>query len=557
MKKFVKICSLFLILGIVACGLRQITSAADEPDAFIVDITPSSFEPNSPVDMTIKAVKGNGQVVSTYEGDVYIDVIWSLDSNEYVVPSDHLYTFAPQDQWVKLFSKGLIIKKAGTYTVQVSDIINDSVKGEKTIIVGNVTTTALKSITIDSPVTAGIEKNPMINILWSSTELPNSPFQIWINNIAVSQGITDANGWFNAYASGLTEGTNTLQVKILDIKNTVLGESKLITFAYAPIADGVYNSIQILPSTKIAQGTKVTFIVSTNDAVSSAELILSNGASSVPMEKDSPWVFKKEIVIDTAWEIEASVNLIINGQTKSYNWVATLTSEKSTSIGKVRIFWDPITKSRLNITWETIWEAAQYKILYGTGEWNLLQSVIVNKKEIVVDNLLTGQSYFFKIIPLDANGAEAGMASAIIEGKAWENTQWGVACVVKWIIVSDVIIWDKHYLIWSGVVNVVKYVIYRSDFETTDVSKMNKIAEVADTRFEYPFNKNAKKERFEFFVVEAVCSDGNGVIIDNVKKVNTGPVENILLFVVLTLFFYTMYKLYFTATSTQIHTHHE
>jgi hypothetical protein len=48
--------------------------------------------------MTIKAVKGNGQVVADYEGDVYIDVIGTIDSNEYVVPSDHLYTFAPQDQ---------------------------------------------------------------------------------------------------------------------------------------------------------------------------------------------------------------------------------------------------------------------------------------------------------------------------------------------------------------------------------------------------------------------------------------------------------------------------
>ena len=79
---------------------------------------------------------------------------------------------------------------------------------------------------------------------------------------------------------------------------------------------------------------------------------------------------------------------------------------------------------------------------------------------------------------------------------------------------------------------------------------MNKIAEVTDTRFEYPFNKNAKKEKYEFYVVEAVCSDGNGVIIDNVKKVNTGPMENFLLFIVLSLFLYTSYRLYTTSKVT-------
>ncbi|NCO97759.1 hypothetical protein GW864_01055 [bacterium] len=62
----------------------------------------------------------------------------------------------------------------------------------------------------------------------------------------------------------------------------------MISFTYAPIADGVFNSIQVLPSTKMKQGTKATFIVDTNDAVSSAELQLSNGTPVVPMEKSSP-----------------------------------------------------------------------------------------------------------------------------------------------------------------------------------------------------------------------------------------------------------------------------
>lgn len=113
------------------------------------------------------------------------------------------------------------------------------------------------------------------------------------------------------------------------------------------------------------------------------------------------------------------------------------------------------------------------------------------------------------------------MPSAVVQAKVGELTEGGESCVVKGIIVSDTSIGDKYYLTRSGVLHASKYIIYRSDFETSDVTKMSKVAEVTDNRFEYPFNKNAKEEKFAYYVVEAVCTDGSTVIVDNVKKVQT------------------------------------
>ena len=48
--------------------------AQQQPDAFIIDIQPSTFDINTPIDITIKAVKANGEVVKDYVGDVFIDV---------------------------------------------------------------------------------------------------------------------------------------------------------------------------------------------------------------------------------------------------------------------------------------------------------------------------------------------------------------------------------------------------------------------------------------------------------------------------------------------------
>jgi hypothetical protein len=40
-----------------------------------------------------------------------------------------------QDQGVKTFSKGLIIKTTGTYTIKASDVSQESIKGEQSVIV--------------------------------------------------------------------------------------------------------------------------------------------------------------------------------------------------------------------------------------------------------------------------------------------------------------------------------------------------------------------------------------------------------------------------------------
>lgn len=152
----------FLITG----GIRDYGHSAVQPDAFIVEVSPSSFDTNQAVDMTIKAVTANGDVVKDYVGDVFIEVNGIVDSSEYVVPGDGLYTFLAQDQGTKTFSKGLLIKREGSFGIRVSDIGNDKIEGEKTILVGNAHNDAAdKNITIISPVADGIERNNVVNIL--------------------------------------------------------------------------------------------------------------------------------------------------------------------------------------------------------------------------------------------------------------------------------------------------------------------------------------------------------------------------------------------------------
>jgi len=532
-----------LAIGLLGAGfLANNKVEAADPDAFIVEVTPSSFDVNEAVDITIKAVQADGKIVKEYLGDVFIEIEGIVDTADYTVPSDGLYTFLAGDQWVKLFSKWLSIKKSGTFTVKVSDIINDTIIGQKTVIVGTVgDTTATETITLISPVPGGIEKNSIANVMANAPALPNAPYQIYINNNVVAQGMTNANGDISAYVSGITEWDNILQIKILNASSEVIGESEIISFAYQPIKDGVFNGITVDPIGAIKQGEKMKFTVKTSDSVTSAQLKLSDG-KSVPMEKQSAGTFTKEILMDTKGNIQVNVDLIVLGQTKSYTGVATVIVEEGIAIGKIRLYSDSIDKTKLNVTWETIGTAAKFRIDYGTSKNDLESSTIVQIEEIIIENLTIGEIYYFQITPLDTNGNPTGTASEIIEATIGEESN----CVVVGIHITTGQIGDKYYLIRSAVNNVERYIIYKSDFDAADSSQMSKIGETTGTMFEYPFNPTpaSRQYKYAYYIIEAVCKDGTNLKIDNTKKIVVGPTGNIILIILISLFGYTIYKLY-------------
>jgi hypothetical protein len=107
--------------------IQTVSYAQQKPDSFIIDINPSNFDTSSLVDMTIKAVYADWKIAKEYQWDVFIEIEEFLDSADYIVPSDGFYTFMAQDQWTKLFSKWLSIKKEWTYTIKVSDLEDENV----------------------------------------------------------------------------------------------------------------------------------------------------------------------------------------------------------------------------------------------------------------------------------------------------------------------------------------------------------------------------------------------------------------------------------------------
>ncbi len=229
-------------------SLGLFTSAADYPDSFQVEVNPSSFRVNQPVDLTVKAIK-KGQVMKNYEGRFFIEIEGNgISPHDYTVPEDGFGEMKLTNQGTKTYSKGLQIKKAGTFSLKISDFILDEIVGSATIIVSSDDQLNLKTIQLLSPLQNGKETESVMSVMATAPELSNSRIQIFLNDLMVKEGMTDPNGLLNETIPLTKAGTNVLELKALALNNQIVGISDKRTFLYEPLSDNLFKSIAMTPN---------------------------------------------------------------------------------------------------------------------------------------------------------------------------------------------------------------------------------------------------------------------------------------------------------------------
>lgn len=539
-----KILWLFISCLVVSIGYVY---ASAIPSGFVVEVNPNTFDVNQAVDVTIRAIDANGNTIVDYDGYVFADIIsdtqWvSLWYDDFVVPGEWVIFFEPGDLWVKTLSKSLIIRKNGNYVFKVHDLYDDTIVGQRSVVVWTPQQNSSATITITTPSSWWIEIASAITVLADAGWLSNSPYQLLLNGLPSVTWTTNAQWSINAIITGLQEGSNSIQIKILDLNGIVLGQSSVVNFKYESIADDFFYGLQILPSTQTKQWDKLVFNVSTSDAVSSVELILGTGRK-YPMDRDTAGKYLKTVLIEDKWQVVVSVRLDAGGNMKMYQNIASLTVQENVAIWLTKFYTQSVDKSALTMMWQVIWQAPSFIIKYGTNKDALTQEMKVNTNEIEIKNIIPTNVYYFQIIPADSNGNVIWTPSEIKEIDP-SLLQAQISCIVDGIQLRNEQIDDKYYFVWDAVENAEKYLIYRSDSVTTILSEMRKINETTSTRFEYPFNKDALQEEYAYYAVVAVCPDGKEIQIDQVKEVQVWPYDTILLALISSILFYSVWALY-------------
>jgi len=544
---------------------------AVSPDAFQIEVSPSSFAVNQAVDFTIKAIK-NKQVMKNYTGMVFMSVdgiakdsASKLKLTDATISNGGILEMGLADQWVKKYTKGLLITKPGNFTVSVADFTQDTISWSTTVMVSSDFKAEVRNIQILSPSAWSEENQSTINVMATADTLPNARVQILLNDALAKETTTDANGLINDTISGLKVGTNVLQIKALSVTNEQVGSSEKLVFTYQGQSDNLLKSFTATPNQNLKVWNKVRFELTTEDNVSSAKLIFPDN-KEYPLDKEKDGLFSKELMLtqtgslDIASELSAGPTL-----NKKYDKMLTLEVADNTQIWEVKIQALTALAGAIQLDWKVIgWSSPAYAIQYGLTKDDLAGTAITKETTATLSGFTYGKDYFFKIQPLSIQNIADGLPSDVLEFTmpiaSWTGPNQTAlsasglemtpdhptaalpTCVVKNIKVSTQKIGNKYYLVRNKIENATKYLVYKSDF--ADNSDKSFLGETELTRFEYPFDKTSKEDVYAYYTVEALCTDGNKAVLTEAQKVKVGPVEDMMLILTLTMLGYLIYRLY-------------
>lgn len=287
---------------------------AVSPDAFQIEVSPSSFAVNQAVDFTIKAIK-NKQVMKNYTGMVFMSVdgiakdsASKLKLTDATISNGGILEMGLADQWVKKYTKGLLITKPGNFTVSVADFTQDTISWSTTVMVSSDFKAEVRNIQILSPSAWSEENQSTINVMATADTLPNARVQILLNDALAKETTTDANGLINDTISGLKVGTNVLQIKALSVTNEQVGSSEKLVFTYQGQSDNLLKSFTATPNQNLKVWNKVRFELTTEDNVSSAKLIFPDN-KEYPLDKEKDGLFSKELMLTQTGSLDIASEL--------------------------------------------------------------------------------------------------------------------------------------------------------------------------------------------------------------------------------------------------------
>ena len=544
---------------------------AVSPDAFQIEVSPSSFAVNQAVDFTIKAIK-NKQVMKNYTGMVFMSVdgiakdsASKLKLTDATISNGGILEMGLADQWVKKYTKGLLITKPGNFTVSVADFTQDTISWSTTVMVSSDFKAEVRNIQILSPSAWSEENQSTINVMATADTLPNARVQILLNDALAKETTTDANGLINDTISGLKVGTNVLQIKALSVTNEQVGSSEKLVFTYQGQSDNLLKSFTATPNQNLKVWNKVRFELTTEDNVSSAKLIFPDN-KEYPLDKEKDGLFSKELMLTQTGSLDIASDLSAGPTlSKKYDKMLTLEVADNTQIWEVKIQALTTLAGAIQLDWKVLgWSSPAYAIQYGLTKDDLAGTAITKETTATLSGFTSGKDYFFKIQPLNIQNIADGLPSDVLEFTmpiaSWTGPNQTAlsasglemapdhptaalpTCVVKNIKVSTQKIGNKYYLVRNKIENATKYLVYKSDF--ADNSDKSFLGETELTRFEYPFDKTSKEDVYAYYTVEALCADGNKAVLTEAQKVKVGPVEDMMLILTLTMLGYLIYRLY-------------
>lgn len=411
---------------------------------FEISEIPDTIQPNQNVSFRVTAQDQNKNTVQNYTGTVHI----SADSPNATLPQD--YTFTAEDLGTHQFSLGLKFSTTGNYKITVTDVNNQVVKGEKSVMVGSqggsqqMNNSPGSKPTIITPAAGTFSQN----IQTISGKAPaGSTVKIFDNELEIGSIQTSSNGTYTFQTSQLADGKHKIYVAVMN-NNQVQGTSDTVEFAIDTTPPEV-DDIQLNPPT-ITPGSIIQIAVLSEANLQQAAIIFNGEIIplSPSLDQDDTYVGSFQAPAETGNYTAdvVAVDQLGNEATEEGKITFTVVTEGTEPPPP------PPTQESTQETQETqetqgsadvtapsqvlgvigygsnkkvtlVWEAAidnglidHYKIYYGLDPANLDQSVKTKDASTTwyIPNLENGKEYYFAVAAVDNDGMESAGKSELV-----------------------------------------------------------------------------------------------------------------------------------------------
>ena len=522
--------------SIVALSLSTLTIVVWAADAIpqkihhFAVIAPDTAKVGEAIDVTVEARDKDDKLIPTYHGSVFFQA--STDFNATIPSQGKAIQFIQEtDKGVKKFNKGVIFKKVGEQSLEVSDAVEDA-SGKKTIKIDAADSTTTPSgsgtdtISILTP-----SNNDIVNmgdlVTISGYGKKNSKVNVKLNGSEFATVSTDENGLYSKTLPTLTQQSNIVMVDLLDGTNKVLGTAQ-VRFSVSN-TNPVMNSLTIAPNASVEAGASITLTVDADPGLS--EVSITIDGSVVTLKE---WVSGKYTSQTIAPAKPGSYPLTVNlknalaqGTAKPNAGTLTVTEKALPPAGKFSNVRAEMQGNKAVFTFgvENLpRDLVRFKIAYGINSDNLSEQVMTKDiKDIqsaswiytwYIPNL-EPKNYTFRIFGMRAD-------QTLISNFSSESVAlmaWVAGCTIA--NVSEVKVdttKDKSILSWLSVTGAISYNIY-------------KFTAAGDPEF----LQNTKEAQYVLFLaswsvvhedfgIKALCDEKTeSADITKVSKVQTGP----------------------------------
>lgn len=411
---------------------------------FDISGLPLTISPNQNISFSVTAQDSNGLTVENYTGTVHFSAEGSNSINA-ILPED--YVFKPDDLGKHDFGLGLKFIQPGTYTISVSDVTNQLIKGEKLVTVSSSTSGSTSQISsgvsISTP-TAGTYGQSQFSV--SGVAPAGATLQVYDGTLQLTQIQAGSDGKFTYQTGELADGAHSLSVTALDASSTVIGQSAAVDIIVDRNAPKVEDFI-LDPSGEAEPGSIVNVKVYSEAGLLTAAVIFNADIYELNPSLENPSIYIGQVPMPAdSGSFGFSVVLVdqLNNEA-TYDDVATITVKvgaiaqpdddttgtvvpdsvvdaegldgnlpPSQVIGVVAYGSD----KRVTLVWEGAQDDGQiskYRIYYGLNPASMTSSVdtMDSKTTWYIPDLENGKEYYFSVFALDDQGMEGISGSQV------------------------------------------------------------------------------------------------------------------------------------------------